>query len=101
DPDGKPLVRKVKEVKDNTERVTWYGPDGAVLLVNTVDFKLERKGKDREFSYFNGKVVEGPDKGRPFESGSFIYTLEGDAWTGVEKWGEKFAWKRVKDKEKK
>lgn len=101
DKDGKALVRKVKEVKGNTEKVTWYLPDGTVHMVNTVDFKLEMRGKDKVFSYFNGKVVEGPAKGQEFQSGSFVYTLDGDTWTEVTETGEKFPWRRVKEDEKK
>jgi hypothetical protein len=101
DQDGQVILRKVKEVKDNTERVTWYAPDGTVRAVNTVEFKLEARGKDRVFSYFNGKVVEGPAKGQPFQGGSFSYALDGDTWTEIDESGVRYAWKRVKQAEKK
>ena len=45
-------------------------------------------------------VVEGPDKGKKFASGSFVYTLEGDTWTEVTDTGEKVAWKRIKEAKK-
>ncbi|MCI0700073.1 MAG: hypothetical protein L0241_03185, partial [Planctomycetia bacterium] len=61
--------------------------------------KLEVKGKDKVYNYFNGKVVEGPGKGKPFASGSYTYTLNGDTWTEV--YGaSKYPWMRVKEKEK-
>jgi len=99
DRDGNP-VRKVKDLKANTERVTWYAADGAILLVNTVEFRLGMKGNEKVFTYFNGMVVDGPPKGTPFESGSYSYTLEGDEWTEIMTSGEKFVWKRVKVGEK-
>jgi hypothetical protein len=92
-------IHKVKEIKDNKETVTWYDPDGKVLLVNEVDFKLERKGKLRIFSWSNGKVVEGELKGATFEDGSFVYELDGDDWTEMLPVGDaKIVWKRVKEK---
>jgi hypothetical protein len=92
-------IRKVKEIKDNKETVTWYNPEGKVFLVNEVDFKLERKGKLRIFSWSNGKVVEGELKGSPFEDGSFLYELEGDEWRELLPVGDgKIVWKRVKEK---
>jgi len=100
DKDGNVVGRKVKEIKGNNEKVTWYLPDNTVFSVNTVEFKLEAKGKDKVFQYFNGKVVEGAAKGEKFADGSFLYSLDGDTWTEITGSGEKFAWKRVKSQEK-
>jgi hypothetical protein len=92
-------IRKVIEIENDKQTVTWYLPDGEVFAVNVVDFKLEMKGKLRIFSWFNGKIVEGPYKGRPFQDGSCVYTLGVDEWTEVLPFGDtKIVWKRVKAK---
>ncbi len=100
DEQGKAVVRKVKEIKDEKETVTWYLPDGKVYQVNRVDIKLEKKGKDRILTYSNWKFLEGPDKGREIEGkGSFVYKLDGDTWTEILETGEgEIQWKRVKEK---
>ncbi len=99
DGEGNAHVRKVKEIKDNKETVTWYLPDGQVFAVNEVEFKLEMKGKLRIFSWTNGKIVEGEHKGETFADGSFIYKLDGDEWAEELRIGdEKIVWKRVKEK---
>ena len=59
------------------------------------------KGKDKVFRWLNGKVVEGPEKGLPFESGSFVYLIEGDTWKEIPMPGHEYHWKRVKDGAKK
>jgi hypothetical protein len=101
DRERKVLVRKVKEIKDETETVTWYLPNGEVAQVNRVDIKLERKGDDRILIYSNWKFLEGPQKGREFpgKNGSFFYKLDGDIWTSVLETGVgEIPWKRVKEK---
>jgi hypothetical protein len=100
DEQGKFVVRKVKEIKDETETVTWYLPSGKVYQVNRVDIKLEMKGKDRIFTYSNWKYLEGPEKGReiPGKIGSLVYKLDGDTWTEVVETGGEIEWKRVKEK---
>jgi hypothetical protein len=92
-------IRKVKEIKDNKETVTWYLPDGKIFAVNVVDFKLEMKGEHHIFSWSNGKVVEGEYKGQPFQDGSCVYKLDGDEWTEMLPDGDGIiVWKRVKEK---
>ncbi len=97
-------IRKVKEIKNETETVTWYLPDGKVYLVSQVDIKLEKKGKDRIFTYSNWKFLEGPEKGKEIPGkGSFVYKLSGDTWTEVVETDEgttkvEIQWKRVKEK---
>jgi hypothetical protein len=92
-------IRKIKEIKGNTEKVTWYLADGSLFMVNTVEFKLEKKGKDKYFTYFNGKVVEGENKGAEFQDGSYVYLLDGDSWTEILETGDgKIVWKRIKAK---
>lgn len=101
---GEVEIRKVKEIKDEKETVTWYLPGGKVYQVNQVDIKLEKKGKDRIFTYTNWKFLEGPNKGMELEGkGSFVYKLDGDTWTEVVETDEgktEIQWKRVKEKKK-
>ena len=94
-------LRKVKEIKGNTERVSWYTPDGKLFCVNKVEFKLQKQGDDRVFSWFNGTVTEGEGKGTAFADGSFVYRLEGDRWIESGSDGQAREWKRVKDGDKK
>ena len=91
-------ARKVHEVRGNTERVTWYAPDGTAVRVNVVDLRLERRGEDRVCSWFNGKITEGDGAGEAFQDGSFVYRLEGDSWTETLPDGGSIVWKRLKDK---
>jgi hypothetical protein len=99
DNQGNVIVRKVKEIKDETETVTWHLPSGKVYQVNWVDFKLERKGKDRILTYSNWKYLEGPDKGKevPGKIGSFAYRIEGDTWMTLETGIGEIPWQRVKE----
>jgi hypothetical protein len=91
-------MRKFHEVRGNSERVTWYAPDGTAVRVNVVDFRLERRGEERVLSWFNGKVTEGDGAGELFQDGSSVYRLEGDRWTETLPDGQTIVWKRVKDK---
>jgi hypothetical protein len=91
-------MRKLHEVRGNSERVTRYAPDGTAFRVNVVDFRLERRGEERVLFWFNGKVTEGDGAGELFQDGSFVYRLEGDRWTETLPDGETIVWKRVKDK---
>ncbi len=103
DEQGEVQIRKVKEIKDETETVTWYLPDGKVYQVNRVDIKLEMKGKDRLLIYSNWKYLEGPEKGKEIQGklGSYVYKIEGDAFTEVLETGEgEIQWKRMKEKKR-
>jgi hypothetical protein len=99
---GEIKIRKVKEIKDKTETVTWYLPDGKVYQVNQVDIKLEKKGKDRILTYSNWKFLEGPQKGKVIPGkGSYVYKIDGDVWTEVVETEDgkiEIQWKRVKEK---
>lgn len=81
DPTGRVTMHKVKQVRGTTETATWYRPDGSVFRANRVEFRLDVRGGDKVFRYFNGVVLVGPDAGQPFPSGEYVYTLEGDTWT--------------------
>jgi hypothetical protein len=92
-------IRKVKEIKGNKESVTWYDPDGKIVAANKADFKLEIKGKQRVFSWSNGKIVDSEYRERPFQDGSFVYKLEGDKWIEMLPAGKgQIVWRRVKEK---
>jgi hypothetical protein len=81
DPTGRVTMYKVKEIRGTTETVTWYRPDGSVFQVNRVEFRLEERGPNKVFRYFNGWVTNGPGPGQPFPPGEYLYTLEGNTWT--------------------
>lgn len=104
DKDGK-AHRMTKEIEGNKEIVHVYGEKGEVMQVWTVDFRLEDTGKVRIFTFFNAKMLEGPNKGKEYkEKTSYLYRVEDD--TIAEVWGflkgqEKMApsvkvWKRIK-----
>jgi hypothetical protein len=94
DPTGRVTMYKVKEIRGTTETVTWYRPDGSVFQVNRVEFRLEERGPNKVFRYFNGWVTHGPGPGQPFPPGEYLYTLEGDAWTEYEPSGGVIVWTR-------
>jgi hypothetical protein len=79
-------MRTVKEVTGNRETVTTYARDGRVLYSHVVDFRLEREGGVRVFTFMNREVTAGPSKGQKFpEAASYMYRLHGAAWD--ECWG--------------
>jgi hypothetical protein len=78
--------RVVKEVKGNRETVTSYDASGAETYAHAVEFRLEREGNVRVFTFFNREVTAGPAKGQKVaEPASYIYRLRGD--TLEEVWG--------------
>jgi hypothetical protein len=78
--------RVVKVVTGNRETVTTYDADGKVTYAHTVEFRLERQGKVRVFTFFNREVTAGSTKGRKVpEPSSYIYRLTGDTFEEV--WG--------------
>lgn len=95
DPAGRVTMRKVKVIAGTTETATWYGPDGRVFRANRVDFALDTRGAKKVFRYFNGVVLEGADAGRPFPSGEYEYSLDGDTWTEFDAGGP-IVWTRRK-----
>jgi hypothetical protein len=86
---GEPGTRTGKVVKlvtGNRETVTTYDGAGNVTYAHTVEFRLERQGNVRVFTFFNREVTAGSTKGRKVpEPSSYIYRLSGDAFEEV--WG--------------
>jgi len=99
------VFRTVKEVGNGQETVVTYDDAGNVVESHQSEFKVEKRGPVRVFSFFNAVVTAGPNKGHTqLETNSYIYRLEGDAF--IEAWGllendpnapRMFSWKRVKD----
>jgi hypothetical protein len=78
-------TRVVKEVSGNRETLTTY-EEGRVVYAHAVEFRLEREGGVRVFTFFNREVTAGPSKGQKFpEPSSYIYRVRGDIWD--ECWG--------------
>jgi hypothetical protein len=83
---GKRTGRVVKVVTGNRETVTTFDADGKVTYAHAVEFRLEREGKVRVFTFFNREVTAGPTKGQKVaEPSSYIYRLTGDGFEEV--WG--------------
>ena len=100
--------RVVKEVKGNREIVRSYDKDGKESYAHAVEFRLERQGDVRVYTFFNREVIAGPNKGQMVaEPASYIYRLRDDTFEEV--WGflpgqekrELLAakWRRVKDRQ--
>jgi len=99
------LRRAVKEIKGNKETVTFYGEDNKLLRRHTVDFKLEKNGDIRVFTYFNMEVTDGDGKGnKRNDPVSYVYRVYEDRFfevTGLLPGQEQqavtvFLWKRLK-----
>ncbi len=96
--------RVVKDVFEDSDTVTTYDDMGNVVTAHRSQFKIEKRGPVRVFSFFNSVVTAGPDKGEQrFETNSYIYRAEDDYF--IEVWGlldgdpnppRILAWKRVK-----
>lgn len=83
---GPQVGRVVKEVKGNRETVTVYDKDGKQTYAHAVEFRLERQGSVRVFTFFNREVTAGPTKGQKVtEASSYIYRLRDDTFEEV--WG--------------
>jgi uncharacterized protein (TIGR03067 family) len=80
------LQHAIKQIAGTHEVVTYYGPRDRVLQAHEVDFKLERRGGVKIFTFFNRVDTEGPNKGnKSAEPVSYIYRA--DDYTYVEVWG--------------
>ena len=88
EPPGAPAQggRVVKVVTGNRETVTTYDRSGAVTYAHAVEFRLERQGSVRVFTFFNREITAGPSKGlKVAEPSSYIYRLRDDTFEEV--WG--------------
>jgi len=98
------VFRTVKEMGDGEETVVTYDDAGNVVESHQSQFKVEKRGPVRVFSFFNALVTAGPNKGHTqLDTNSYIYRLEGD--TFIEAWGllendpnapRMLGWRRVK-----
>jgi hypothetical protein len=99
--------RAIKEERDGRSLVTTYDDVGNILEAHTAEFKLEKRGPVRVFSFFNLTVIAGPNKGltQPATS-SFLYRVDDQQF--VEVWGllegdtappHMLIWKRLKENE--
>ena len=98
------VFRSVKDVADGKSAVVTYDDVGNVIEAHESEYKIQRHGPVRVFSFFNVVVTAGPSKGqRHLETNSYIYRIEGD--TIIEAWGllendpnppRMFTWKRIK-----
>lgn len=83
---GPPSGRVVKVVTGNRETVTTYDESGAVTYAHAVEFRLEREGAVRVYTFFNREVTAGPSKGMKYpQASSYIYRLRDDTFEEV--WG--------------
>jgi len=71
-----PYKRTLKQISGNREFVTYYAEDGSVYHAHEVEFRLERHGQVKVFTFFNMEVTEGKDKGkRTPEERSYVYRV--------------------------
>lgn len=74
----------VLEFKDQRTKVTITNSDGEVSFKGQSDFKLEKMGKLRTYTYFNIEVQSGDNAGQKLLTGgetrSSAYRLDGDTW---------------------
>ena len=80
---GKVLGRVVKYIKGNKEMVVTEGPGGQVVEAHRVDFEVGRLGAVRLFTYYNGEVTDGPQKGQKMPPYTYIYRVDDKAFTKV------------------
>jgi hypothetical protein len=80
---GKRLGRIVKFIKGKKEMVVQEGPDGQVVNAHRVDFEVCRLGAVRLFTYYNGEITEGPQKGQKMPPYTYIYRVDDKAFTEV------------------
>jgi hypothetical protein len=75
-------TRATKEVGDNNqETVTYFDDEGKVVNAFTVEFKLDRLGNIRVFTFSKMKVVDGPNKGKEYPGAyTYIYTTDGQTF---------------------
>jgi hypothetical protein len=77
-PAGNEVRLAVKEIDGTTETVTFYGQGDKILRKHRVEFRLDRKGPVNVFTYFNGEILDGENKGEKFPTNpeSYIYRVD-------------------------
>ena len=78
--------RSVQEVGQGQSVVTTYDDVGNVVEAHTAEFKLEKRGPVRVFSFFNLTVVAGPNKGHT-QPGTSSYIYRVNETNFAEVWG--------------
>jgi serine/threonine protein kinase/tetratricopeptide (TPR) repeat protein len=74
-------ARAVKEIKGNSETVTWYDRKGAVLRSHRVAIRLAKNGKVKTFWFSDIEILHGPDKGQKLNvTGTYVYALDKDTF---------------------
>jgi hypothetical protein len=96
--------RVVKEVFEDYDTVTTFDDVGNVVAAHRSEFKVEKRGPVRVFSFFNSVSTAGPAKGEQnFATHSYIYRADADSFAEV--WGllegdptppRMLIWKRIK-----
>ncbi len=78
--------RSIKDIGNGHETVTYYNADGTVLRQHQVDFKLERYGGAKVYTYRNQRETAGSKKGtKKPGTASYLYRINEDQLTEV--WG--------------
>lgn len=78
--------RCIKQISGNREVVTYYDGDGKLQRAHEVEFRVERHGPVKVFTFWNYEVIDGQDKGQRIEEKrSYVYRLNGDELAEV--WG--------------
>lgn len=78
--------RVVKDVAGDQSTVTTYDDVGRVVVAHTSTIKVEQRAGIRVLTFFDLKVIAGPEKGREHPAPqSYIYRLEGNDFAEV--WG--------------
>ena len=78
--------RTTKEVKGDTETVTYYDSKGNVLRAHTAKIRLGRTGPLKTLTFYDTTYTAGPKKGQKEEGEkSYVYKVVDD--TFVEIWG--------------
>jgi hypothetical protein len=99
--------RMIKDVGEGREVVSTYDDVGNLVEAHSTEFKLEKRGEVRVFSFFNLTVLAGTNKGhvQPGTS-SYLYRVTDNHF--VEAWGllegdtrspHMKIWRRLKDNE--
>jgi len=84
DRQGKVLGRIVKHIQGNKEMVIHERADGKVTHAHRVEFQVLRANGVRVFRFFNGEVMEGPNKGQKMgDPASYVYRVTEDAFTEI------------------
>jgi hypothetical protein len=99
------MVKVVKEHKGNETILTFYDPMGNVAAGKKSEFRLEKTGRVRIFTFFNNVVTAGPQKGlTDKEPQSYIFKVTDDSFfevrgllVGEEVDPVAITWKRLKE----